>query len=60
MTESRTPLQFQSGPTPVPGFRLRTEFEKTVRMSTYLISWAIVPDDFGRIEGTTYNGKTVS
>ena len=39
--------------------RIRTEFETTYKMSTYLAAWVVAPDDFSFINSTTKNGKQV-
>lgn len=50
-----------SGPESIENDRLLTKFAQTDRMSTYLISWAIIPDDFGFIQGQTEkDNKTVT
>ena len=41
------------------GFRYRTVFEKTFKMSTYLVSFTVVPDDYGFVTTQSTNGKPV-
>lgn len=39
--------------------RKSTSFKTTERMSTYLVGWVIVPDDFGYVEYKSSNGIPV-
>ncbi|CAF1146922.1 unnamed protein product, partial [Brachionus calyciflorus] len=43
----------------ISGNRYRTRFDKTYPMSSYLAAWTVLPDDFGRLETTTANGKKI-
>ncbi len=40
--------------------RKRTTFNPTFKMSTYLVAWAVVPDDFKSASVTTDKGVKVS
>ena len=41
----------------IAGGRLRSAFQKTEKLSTYLVGWTIAPQDFGRAE-IDFNANT--
>jgi hypothetical protein len=44
----------------ISGNRIRTSFEKTYAMSSYLAAWTVLPQDFGYETAQTQKGKQVN